>query len=946
MLPHIRVMNRMADNNPTGDFEKNIKFNLIVEGRDELGKFISKAEQLKGLKKVVQDFAKQQDKLRASIKKATAGATAALKRENKLLRSKDKIQGRLSKSQSDQIKIITRAAKQREAQIKRQLRLETKLNKTRERLTRQSRRGRGGAGGGLSLGRLGGAVAGLGLGFAAIRQIQSITDKRLETFLNLGAGATGRIGSLGGSGIAGVSKFAALNEFQAQGTSQFIQGQSEAIQAGLLRAQEDLSKLGTDVANKLLANISKSFGADVRRRREFFQTTSRQGIEPALQRFIGQFNFPEFSRAINALQQPDDPTLHLRGEFAKTVEALKDSFEKLVVTVGKDLIPIVEKLVPKLVSLLKTLSNLTTGDLVKGLVIGGGALIGGRLAAGAAIRGAGRLAGQGLTRGIPAIARGIGATGIGGAAALAAPIAIGGGVAIHETSKTREALTAALASTERQSGQLGRLDQLAQSLRLSATTDRERLTAQRLKLDRLISGIEPAGTERSLIFGRQLSGEFTPQQDRQLETLRKQRRKLQADIDALDNRREAEVKATQATKAETKALDKAAKSAEKFANNVKAPARDSLASRIERRQELELPKQLQDSISAIRREQLGTARISPFGGRLALDELKALNESLRQQQNNLREILSTFDEDDPRGQLEANKVRTQIAGIERELRANQVASQQAPLQIEQAETDLRRQEFQLRRLSPLGTVGAFPELQSINDSLRDQIEILNRMAASSELSALETINVKRAIISRELEIKQNQRAFLDAFRDQALQQVLQSGAGGRSIIISQTRNVATGLRKGLFGLPKDVSRALLGNVDPSVAPEMPKTASQILGFNPFERVDKLTPRNLEPVTMRGHKMIVESVDKLRKSLEPPKSNLDRVVDPSRTVGQSRQVAKPRAGATSADSMVNVGRFMVQVGEQMRVEQQDNDNRFSEPLTKYAGNRLLSVNPPG
>ncbi len=48
----------------------------------------------------------------------------------------------------------------------------------------------------------------------------------------------------------------------------------------------------------------------------------------------------------------DDPTLQIRSEFAKTIEQLKATFEKLVVTVGADLIPIIEKLVPNMAALL------------------------------------------------------------------------------------------------------------------------------------------------------------------------------------------------------------------------------------------------------------------------------------------------------------------------------------------------------------------------------------------------------------------------------------------------------------------------------------------------------------------------------------------------------------------------------------------------------------------
>ena len=74
----------------------------------------------------------------------------------------------------------------------------------------------------MSFGRMGAALAGLGLGYKAVQAIREITDARLQTYLNLGAGAPGRIAGMGATGIAPVSKMNLVSEFQAGNLNQFI----------------------------------------------------------------------------------------------------------------------------------------------------------------------------------------------------------------------------------------------------------------------------------------------------------------------------------------------------------------------------------------------------------------------------------------------------------------------------------------------------------------------------------------------------------------------------------------------------------------------------------------------------------------------------------------------------------------------------------------------------
>lgn len=367
----------MADNNPTDDFVKNIVLKLSVEG----------TEQLKALKKVAESFGKEQAKLSKQVTKATASAMASLKRENKLLRSKDVLQDKVTKSVAAQMKLISRAARDKEKQLKREgalikknFRSELRTQKLRLRLSK----GRGGGGGGGSFGGgfggIGlGSLASLGLGVAAAAATRSIFDSRLQGFLNQGRGGISRIAGLGGSGIATTSKLKLVNQFQDQGIGQFILGQRGGIQEGLVKAQKTLSRtVGAETAKELLLSVTRSFGADAGRRKAFLDSLQTNGLRASIGSFQDQQSFQAFSRISNALSSPSDPTIQARAEFLDVMESLKSSFEQLVVTVGTSLVPLLERLGPAIKSVLEFIGGASTGSLVAG----GAALVGTKVAGG------------------------------------------------------------------------------------------------------------------------------------------------------------------------------------------------------------------------------------------------------------------------------------------------------------------------------------------------------------------------------------------------------------------------------------------------------------------------------------------------------------------------------------------------------------------------------------
>lgn len=348
---------------------------------------------------------------------------------------------------------------------------------------------------------------------------------------------------------------------------------------------------------------------------------------------------------------------------------------------------------------------------------------------------------------------------------------------------------------------------------------------------------------------------------------------------------QAETKRLSALKVGTKGLEKFAKSLDK--------APKSIASQIERRAELQLPRALAESGSQLQRERLGIARLGLFGGSLGLSEITDVNKSLTNERDKLSQILSTFD-DTPTGRLAANKTRTQIAGIDRELKANSIALQSSPLTLAREETNLRRQQFELARLSPLGTISALPELDAISDAIRDELKVLESIAQSSKLGPLETIKLQQITTQGRLELRRNERVLLDIFKDSVVSQALGAGRFS-SILFTDKQNVGIGLRQGVFGLPKEIKRAFLGNIDPSIVARQSVKPEELLAFNPFANINKARPRGV--------------------------------------------TSRPRLGNNSADSIENAGKFLVKISEQMKQESQGIDNRFAEPISSPGSGRI-------
>jgi len=664
--------------------KENSDIDKLLSGRDDKGRFIKQTAQIEKMRAVIEKFSNEQSKIQKQLDKSAKAATTALKKENALLKGKNKLQNVISKSQKDQMKVIAKAAKLREKQLKRetrlvqknfkqQLRLETRLNRTRERLARKTRGS--GRGGGFSLPQLGIGLAGLGLGFAVTRQLQEIANSRRSLAISGGLASLQNVKQFIGKDIAVVSGAKLVDQFLQQSPTTLALGRDPLISKGLLRLQEQLSGVGTDLANQIILGLSASFREPKRLKGFLGAISSGENIEQTLRNFQSQNNITETIRALNALQisqskSTGDPIIDAQRELSKVVEKLKAEFELLSSTVASDLIPILRDLIPELKRLLGFLGGLSTKELI-GAGIGVGALA---IAGPAIARGGLKIAGRAL---IPS-ALGVSKAGIAGAATVAAPIVAGGAIAIHQTNKTKQSLQEALSATERQSLGLRRLDELALKLESEGKPKR----AKRVRIERQIANISPAKTESSFLFGPQLTGEFTKNQNRQLAKLNKQRSAVQKDINNLQTRATTENKVISENREQTKALENSSKAVDNFADKLKKTPTpqskiDTDLSLILKRAELQFGAVEQQSISALKRIELESAKVNIFGVLAAQNEAESFIKQLRIQEKVLNEILSTLDVSTVQGRIEANQLLLQIKSLrleEKQLRRSMVTA--------------------------------------------------------------------------------------------------------------------------------------------------------------------------------------------------------------------------------------------------------------------------------
>jgi len=180
--------------------------------------------------------------------------------------------------------------------------------------------------------------------------------------------------------------------------------------------------------------------------------------------------------------------------------------------------------------------------------------------------------------------------------------------------------------------------------------------------------------------------------------------------------------------------------------------------------------------------------------------------------------------------------------------------------VAESETELARLRLQYMSTTPLGMIGALPELNQLNDTIREEMkrlqDLLGSIDTSTQKGVIESNQIKASILKLSTEERANMmmlsRAMLDSM-------IAESFGAGRfeKILITTTQNLAQGLEKHVIS--PNIDRAFVGSLTPSgqqpVKPQdvlnqmrerMPVKAINMLGSqqNVLDQLDEIADSHL------------------------------------------------------------------------------------------------------
>jgi hypothetical protein len=197
----------------------------------------------------------------------------------------------------------------------------------------------------------------------------------------------------------------------------------------------------------------------------------------------------------------------------------------------------------------------------------------------------------------------------------------------------------------------------------------------------------------------------------------------------------------------------------------------------------------------------------------------------------------------------ANKFKDALNNVEKNfhrLRLDMLQKQQARQQelINKAElqgssTDLARQEYQLKSISPFGTFGALPELKNLWGKIQAEIEtqtkLLGNIDTSTDKGQMEANKVKGSINQLRIEEKSSKVEFYRAMIDSVIGSAFGSNRAFSKILIDGTQNLGVGLERNM--IRKDLS-FVTGSLE-NAQRQPVRMESLLSGDNPLRQVEKL-----------------------------------------------------------------------------------------------------------
>lgn len=210
--------------------------------------------------------------------------------------------------------------------------------------------GRASLGLGRSLKQTLGLLAGGSLIYSAVSRIKETVQKEFALAL---AGGPGQVAAL--RGLTGGRNMTAATDlagrFQMQSPyARFALG--EQALAGLVKAQQALERVGLDRANDILLAITETL--EPAKLRAFTETAAGGNIKAALEAAANDRNIMQVTTALNALatsrglaETPErmDPLLKSASDIESATQRIADAFDKVVLNLAQNLNPAIENAV-------------------------------------------------------------------------------------------------------------------------------------------------------------------------------------------------------------------------------------------------------------------------------------------------------------------------------------------------------------------------------------------------------------------------------------------------------------------------------------------------------------------------------------------------------------------------------------------------------------------------
>lgn len=204
--------------------------------------------------------------------------------------------------------------------------------------------------------------------YAGFRRLQDNVDKRFTLALMGGQKSISEIRALtGGKGMQSMISLAA--KFQQQSPYNRFSLGSDSF-AGLNQLRKAFAPIGNDMAEQLILDITKEMEPAGLKR--FLDTAKTGNIEMALLRGANASNVESITSGLNALQltQSDikeiDPMLKAAMEFTEASHRIQDSFDKLADQLVKDLSPTIKTLTEWIEKLTGAIDGISPGKLLAG----------------------------------------------------------------------------------------------------------------------------------------------------------------------------------------------------------------------------------------------------------------------------------------------------------------------------------------------------------------------------------------------------------------------------------------------------------------------------------------------------------------------------------------------------------------------------------------------------